>query len=55
MPKATLNNEFNDDYEPVRCAINAQDEQADPHQYVNPMTAGSMAGGGGTKKKRKIE
>lgn len=25
MPKATLNNEFNDDYEPVRCAVNPND------------------------------
>lgn len=21
IPKATLNNDFNDDYEPVRCAV----------------------------------
>lgn len=53
MPKATLNNEFNDDYEPVRCAINTQDEQAE--SSMNPMTAGSMMGGGGAKKKRKLE
>jgi len=35
MPKATLNNEFNDDYEPVRCAINPNDEtiQDGPFPY----------------------
>jgi len=29
IPKATLNNEFNDDYEPVRCAVNQNDSIGD--------------------------